>query len=970
MPEPDPSTSAALQRLGRVWRDRVDGPVRKAAVAVAVLALFLLAHLARIGTGTARLVAATILVGLLAAYLVRWMMSRRGWRDPRWVVTQTIVATDPDLGHRALRAMRLADRTARDPSSGSEGLARVHLERTLSRARPENVDAKASRIGRFFSQAALAAGALGIVAIAIGPFRVIEGLDVLFARHGFAPVPFQWLDEVGMISHPPEYLHQRDVAPDDLTRAALPYGSLLTFRGVPLHSGRRLVLVDGATEVPFVDDATGGVVARWPLTTSAKLRVAARFGSVLIPEPYVLSIASIPDEAPAVTLQGAPKTIKLIDTPEIEISYDALDDHGLREVHLVLRSGGREERRVLARLDGETKHDRGGYRLRANDRFLKRSFAPIEISVEARDNDPLNGPKWGKSAAITAIPPIVGEPEAMRFEALAHARDSFVDLMAFRIESDVDKADAGQLRAHALSETEETNRAIDVLDRSVSDSYGGLTVPRRAKTLAGGQLRKLRDLLAQETRRTNKDTHAANVKASEDVSLALDGALRRLDVADSVSIAKRLADVADDAAEGAAEARRPADREHGTTRFDTSSSILDGGGASLVRLGTLGHDLGEIVANDLKRARRARGAPDKGEDFFHAELALRDLAARLRHPSPSFSGGARSGGVEAGGNGSPDDGDPEGDQQIAREQEEIEELARDHAGEVSGVEQALNAAESGEELDKLREEAKQHAQAVRDAVRSLPRSGSEPGSADSAGAAAREQAEAMADEVDRGGIADAVKSGRNAVGSLDQAQHGQPDRFSFRKDIREDAKNAAGKLDPEVKWAERALDRLRESAAARAGDELKKTSPRENKLADRARSIANEGSNGPGALPGDALDLLQGAEEAMRDGARSLESAEGSRALERLKEAQRLLEMARSGNDSDEGEEGPETGKSSNRGDHEGENGDFAHHAPIPKAEDYKGPEAFRRRVLEGLGSSSDPRLRDAVKRYADGLLR
>jgi hypothetical protein len=48
----------------------------------------------------------------------------------------------------------------------------------------------------------------------------------------------------------------------------------------------------------------------------------------------------------------------------------------------------------------------------------------------------------------------------------------------------------------------------------------------------------------------------------------------------------------------------------------------------------------------------------------------------------------------------------------------------------------------------------------------------------------------------------------------------------------------------------------------------------------------------------------------------------------------------------------------------------MARRAPIPRAEDYKGPEAFRRRVLEGLGNAADPRLKDAVKRYAERLLR
>src|SRR5689334_22499715 len=118
MPEPDPNPLAALERLGKVWRDRVDGPARKAAIAIAVFSVFGLAHLARLGTISARAVAATVMVGMAGALLARWITSRRGWRDPRWVVTQTIVSTNPDLGHRTLRAMRLVDRAASDPSVG------------------------------------------------------------------------------------------------------------------------------------------------------------------------------------------------------------------------------------------------------------------------------------------------------------------------------------------------------------------------------------------------------------------------------------------------------------------------------------------------------------------------------------------------------------------------------------------------------------------------------------------------------------------------------------------------------------------------------------------------------------------------------------------------------------------------------------------------------------------------------------
>src|SRR5262249_3131357 len=144
----------------------------------------------------------------------------------------------------------------------------------------------------------------------------------------------------------------------------------------------------------------------------------------------------------------------------------------------------------------ETRHDRGGHRLLPTDRFFKRAFAPVEVTVEARDNDPLLGPKWGKSPAITVIPPVAGEPEAMRYEALARARDAFVDLAAFRIENEVGaKAGQGQLRAHALRETEETDLAVSELERCTEQSFGGLKIPRRTRLLAAGQIRKLRETL-------------------------------------------------------------------------------------------------------------------------------------------------------------------------------------------------------------------------------------------------------------------------------------------------------------------------------------------------------------------------------------------------------------------------------------------------------------------------------------------
>src|SRR6266542_2687301 len=148
--DPPPPSLPPLERLARLWRDRVDAPARKAAMAFAVGSVFGLAHLARLGTPGARITTGFILISLLSAFLARAIVSRRAWRNPEKVVARTILVTNPDLGGRTLRAMRLVDRTARDRTAGSEELARVHLQRTLALTQPDEVAARANRVGRIF----------------------------------------------------------------------------------------------------------------------------------------------------------------------------------------------------------------------------------------------------------------------------------------------------------------------------------------------------------------------------------------------------------------------------------------------------------------------------------------------------------------------------------------------------------------------------------------------------------------------------------------------------------------------------------------------------------------------------------------------------------------------------------------------------------------------------------------------------
>src|SRR6185312_1706013 len=223
-------------------------------------------------------------------------------------------------------------------------------------------------------------------------------------------------------------------------------------------------------------------------------------------------------------------------------------------------------------------------------------------------------------------------------------------------------------------------------------TYAGLRVPARSRALLLAQRTASRQAIDAELKAPSAATRAAVVHANERFVLVVDGTVRGSAIRDAREAAKQLADTADDLASGANAMQAASAESHarGAARMDASELVLGAGGRSLVRLGALGRDLGEIVAADLPRVDRAR----KGDDLLHAELAARDLAARLRQPDPSFGsrgghGRGRAGGESGGAQGSPgeDDGPDDAEQAFDEAAGDLEHLAQDHAGAMSKVDQ-------------------------------------------------------------------------------------------------------------------------------------------------------------------------------------------------------------------------------------------------------------------------------------------
>jgi hypothetical protein len=158
---------------------------------------------------------------------------------------------------------------------------------------------------------------------------------------------------------------------------------------------------------------------------------------------------------------------------------------------------------------------------------------------------------------------------------------------------------------------------------------------------------------------------------------------------------------------------------------------------------------------------------------------------------------------------------------------------------------------------------------------------------------------------------------------------------------------------------------MRKKASQRKAPELRQDGEEEGKLSDRARDLARKGRDED--LPQSALDALRDAEDAAREASQALKEGDSERGLKKQREAQQKLEQARDALSDNENE-----GEGDGDGRHgEGDSGKLnKDHTDIPKADAHKGPEEFRKRVIKGLGQPSGGKYKDAVKRYAEGLLR
>lgn len=924
-------------------RPQASSRVLLCGAALALGALGCLA-LARFGSDLARISGAIGLVGSLVLVFgfMRWARRRRG--DVSLGLQQALSRLPPDFAGQVERAYRLFRNSQSSPNDAASSpvLARLHATRLLKRVDLEHISSLAQRARTIKMRCALALGTALSITLFTWSLELIEGLDVLLARGGVGAFPIAYVEDIEITAEWPSYLDgtgQRRRIQSELT--GVPQGTEVEVRVMPLVKGRQFLLTDGNEQVPLVSDGQGGLVARWLADDPAGLKVAARFGEVLLYDHHQTRVQPLDDRAPSVVLADAPRTIALNDLDRLELSFIATDDHGLHQVDLVLQSGQRSTRTELARLDGQARVFRGGHALSREQELLRKPFLPVHIWVEARDGNTATGPSWGRSKELLILPDPLGKAVGQRHVALRSFRRSLSAYVA-----QMHRAGYQDPRTRG----DEEKVAIDELVAAL------LALKVKWEAEPNAPLRSLAFLSAQvET--LNRDGKKRALP--EDVLLAVDALIHNLGRVDATQLAK---DMAQSVEEIAVQSRQ--------LRFDPASLSVDGlldllssnqaAASQLSEVGVLGLDLGSVALADLTRI--SRNIKDRA--FDRAEASALHLAERLKRATPSFSSTAGGAGVESGApsqgqnSGESTEGQPtsEAPSEFERLAEQIDQLAQDGAEELSELERLLKEAEdavrkdfqgSGE-LDAALDELTQ-------ALSDLPAVGRGSDNASNDAASARSQGEAALEALEGGELKEGIERARDAERSLQRAKSRLLDGFGF---VSEATLNRAEKaLKTAMDEAKRALERAQSDPKKMNEAGKAERTERQRAMSERALDLAARGTQPHSALPKANIDDLKEAARLLKQAAQALDDGQAKRGVEFAEQAQKHMERAAF-------ERKEQESRDAKAGSGEGSEMDRT--GQIPDGDQDRAKD-FRERVEQGLGRGSG-RLSPAVRRYAEDL--
>ena len=143
--------------------------------------------------------------------------------------------------------------------------------------------------------------------------------------------------------------------------------------------------------------------------------------------------------------------------------------------------------------------------------------------------------------------------------------------------------------------------------------------------------------------------------------------------------------------------------------------------------------------------------------------------------------------------------------------------------------------------------------AIRDAVQGLPEPGKSPGTPEAAAALARENARAMAHNLESLKLEEAAEDARRTVAALNEAHNKAQGQTYFQGEL----ERARATVEQQQRWVQQQLEVKRAAARERAKSALEQHSALEEKLAGMASELARQGDERNNPLPSEVTGRLR-----------------------------------------------------------------------------------------------------------------
>lgn len=357
-------------------------------------------------------------------------------------VSRCIGKRYPELASDVLSADQLARPSA--PGPFSEELVAHHLAQVNERLRGFP-DSSVFPVTQIVWPALALSGALCAWATAPARFPgVVEtGVNALWGERRLprsrprTVVKSPVVSDLALTLRYPEYLGRDERRLEGISGGfAAPLGTTVTLIGKPLVEG----CTYGAVSLPGEREETlhltedGFVRGKFVISQAGSFSILLGTASHVVEGPQ-RAIEIEVDSPPAIRLLRPSGTVEVDKDGSLTLEIEGEDDHGLRRIDLVLRTGGGlETRRTLAHLGDRVRRVRTQY-LWSPESIRVQEETSLQLELEALDDDTILGPKPGRSEPLEVriLTPKSRHLSSLRDQNLA--LDALVDLLAHRLEN-------------------------------------------------------------------------------------------------------------------------------------------------------------------------------------------------------------------------------------------------------------------------------------------------------------------------------------------------------------------------------------------------------------------------------------------------------------------------------------------------------------------------------------------------------